>query len=838
MAKKAQADYNTPIQHLANVTTTGPTSFTGTVERVIFNRGLFFIVAVSVEDANFEWDTDKITVTGQLGEVNEGDQYEFDGRVVDNPCYGLQFNSNGCHAVLPHTAKTLTRFLRGRHLPLNHVATAARQIFDHFGKEAVNHLLEQPTDLAEIKTMDAADQQILIKLFNQLSFCSSTSQIIQRLKGLGFSERFVNLIFDQYGTRALQILDDNPYQYAVDLQEWGLTFLMVDQIAQESLGIAGDDARRIQGALLCLADDLTNQQGGTYVQVSQLLQQAQQRLNFTKLTVDQGQVQTQLQILLEDKRLYQENGTDVYPASLYQAEWQIAQELHDLTANPIEVDEDQLTEVVKTVSDQQDIQYDEIQIDAIKLALSSRVMMITGGPGTGKTTILNGIVQSYLRLYPDKTESNVRLVAPTGRAAKQINGVTGIDASTIHRLLGLTLDNSAEELLQGNDLTAISGDLLIVDEMSMTSTILFATLLSAVENNCQLILVGDVDQLPSVGPGQVFHDLLAFDQLPQCRLSHIYRQGDDSSIIPLAQRINQGQVDPVFFAPTPANRYARRQFIRCSSQVVARRIGEIIQLYQSKYQQQLMDIQVLTPFHGGASGTDSLNQYLQELLNPVTDQQPVYRSSQGELRIGDKVMQTINDAERNVFNGDVGIIKTIEGNAVLNGDSQEKFSLKMTVDFDGQEIEYERPNQVAALQLAYCMTIHKSQGSQSPVVIIPLFNDQFYSASQHETILHRNLLYTAVTRTSRALMMLGDPEAFVQCSQSPTVYRATSLTKRLVSVWKNSEAKETASQVASEDRKDAQGVQLKRPGVLTAQMVLNEEVDPMIGMTGIKPQDF
>lgn len=835
MAKKAQADFNTPIQHLANVTTTGPTSFTGTVERVIFNRGLFYIVAVSVEDANFEWDTDKITVTGQIGEVVEGDQYEFDGRVVDNPRYGLQFNSNGCHAVLPHTAKALTRFLRGRQLPLNHIATASRQIFDQFGKDAVNHLLDQPNDLEAIADMDAADQKVLIKLFDQLSYGSSTSQIIQRLKGLGFTERLVNLIFDQYGTWALQILDDDPYQYAVDLQERGVTFLMVDQLAQESLGIAANDDRRIQAALLCMADDLTSQQGGTYVLPAQLIQVALGRLNFTRPTVAQSQVEGQLQHLLDEQKLYHEADSGIYPASLYQAEWQIAQDLHDLVETPVEVDEDQLDEVVQSISDHQSIHYDEIQINAIKLALSSRVMMITGGPGTGKTTILNGIVQSYLRLYPDKTESNIRLIAPTGRAAKQINGVTRIEASTIHRLLGLTLDNSAEELLQGDDLTRISGDLLIVDEMSMTSTLLFATLLSAVDSDSQLILVGDVDQLPSVGPGQVFHDLLDFEQLPQCRLSHIYRQADDSSIIPLAQWINQGQVDADFFAPTPANRYARRQFIRCSSRVVANRIGEIIQLYQSKYQQQLMDIQVLTPFHGGASGTDNLNQYLQDLLNPVDDHKQVYQSNQGELRVGDKVMQTINDAERNVFNGDVGIIKTIEGNAVLHGDPQAKFSLKMTVDFDGQEIEYERPNQVSALQLAYCMTIHKSQGSQSPVVIIPLFSDQFYGTGQHDTILHRNLLYTAVTRTSRALMMLGDLEAFVQCAQSPTIYRATTLTKRLVAAWNDVGQSKASQPVTSKSVKKDQPT---AAGILTADMVTNETVDPMIGMDGIKPQDF
>ncbi|KRL95989.1 ATP-dependent RecD-like DNA helicase [Limosilactobacillus equigenerosi] len=833
MAKATTTDYNTPVQHLESVTTTGPTSFIGTVERVIFNRGLFYIAAVTVESAEFEWDTNTITVTGQLGEIKEGDHYEFDGRVVDNPRYGLQFSSTGGHAVMPKNAKELARLIRGRSLGISRPASVSRQIFQALGETAVKRLLDDPSLIETVPDLEYEIKAALRPLFEQLGYGSSTVQIIQRLKSLGFTEWMVNVIFDRYGAQTLTQLDENPYQLAVDLQARGLSFNQIDVMAQNTMQMASDDDRRLAAALLCQTQSLAEQQGGSYVDQKQVLQSCLMGLNANGQAVSSTKLETVYQQLLTKHQLYYEADTGVYPATLYQAEWSIAKRLKALVTQTMAIDEQQVAPILDQVATEQAIEYDDIQRAAMTKALTNSVMLLTGGPGTGKTTILNGIVQSYLKLHADKGEANIKLVAPTGRAAKQINGVTGIEASTIHRLLGLTVDTDPEMMLETGDLTQLNGDLIIVDEMSMTSTRLFATLLAAVGKDCQLILVGDVDQLPSVGPGQVFYDLLNDDHLPQMRLTHIYRQASDSSIIPLAQRINTGEVDEDFFAPTPANKYARRQFVPAQATNVTTMVGKILQLYQNQHQQQLMDMQVLTPFHAGPSGTIALNQSLQALLNPPTATKPEWAvNEQQVLRVGDKVMQTVNDADRNVFNGDVGIIKTLEGNSVTNGDSKAKFSLKMTVDFDGQEVEYERPSQALALQLAYCMTIHKSQGSQSPVVVIPLLAEQFRKLGQRDTILHRNLLYTAVTRTSRALVMLGSPAAFVACAQSPTVYRATSLGERLLAVWdETNENQATPGQAKNKLSSET----LSEPSRLTPALVEAQAIDPLIGMDGIKP---
>lgn len=743
------ADYNQPIQHLDNVTTTGPTSFIGTVKVVIFERSLFRIVSVSVEDANFEWDQETITVKGQLGDIVEGDRYEFEGRVVDDQRYGLQFAATGCHVVMPQTGSQLATYLKYHHVELIHPRKSTQQVFKSLGAQAINRVVDDPSCLEEINELDPSDRQTLCEFFSNLDLGNSTGQIIKKLHEYGFSERQVNLIFDQYGVKTLQTIAQDPYQLSIDLFESGINFHLVDQIAQRFYQVGIQDPRRIQGALHYSLKLLIHQQGGTYALQEVLVAVTSKLLNYQ---VDQGIINQALTALVEKERLEIEEPDHVYEAPFYNAEWKIAQKLRELLQKNDETEsfsETDFQAAIDKLEEQNGYRYDQVQVDAIHEALNTPVMLLTGGPGTGKTTIVNGIVETYLTLHPDKSREDIMLVAPTGRAAKQINAVTGIEASTIHRLLGLTADLSDNQLMQ-MEFDPLDTGLLIVDEMSMTSTALFTALLSAVTLGTHVVLVGDCDQLPSVGPGQVFHDLLATTVIPQRRLTHIYRQAAGSSIIPLAHQINAGEVEKALFAPQQANQYAHRQFIRANLRTIPEIICQAVQLYHEKHSVPIMDIQILAPIHGGPAGTINLNQVMQERLNPDDGKKPAIKLGTRILRVGDKVMQTVNDPDKNVFNGDLGIIKAIEGQNVINGSSKSPAKQKVTVDFDGQEVEYLRMNEINALQLAYCMTIHKAQGSQAPVVIIALADEYFPSNPQAPTIMHRNLLYTAVTRSSQA----------------------------------------------------------------------------------------
>ncbi|MGO2629934.1 MAG: SF1B family DNA helicase RecD2, partial [Enterococcus italicus] len=526
-------------------------------------------------------------------------------------------------------------------------------------------------------------------------------------------------------------------------------------------------------------------------------------------------------------------------------EWGIATSLHRLMnrKKTIQYDDKKVIKTLKKIEKNLGISYGPSQKEAIIEAIHSPFFILTGGPGTGKTTVINGIVQLFAELndldldpasYTDETFP-VLLAAPTGRAAKRMNETTGLPSGTIHRLLGL---NGREQATTSLPPKELEGGLLIVDELSMVDTWLANTLFKAISTNMQVILVGDKDQLPSVGPGQVMHDLLKIAQFPKKELTEIYRQGVESTIIPLAHEIKDGSLPANFQINQPD-----RSFFPCQAHQIEPIIAKIVEKAKAKgFTAQ--DIQILAPMYRGVAGIDALNNMMQQIFNPNDGRKKEVRYKETAYRIGDKVLQLVNAPEDNVFNGDMGVIVGI----TYAKDSEDKVD-ELHIQFDANEVSYRR-NDWHKITLAYCCSIHKSQGSEFKMVILPMVH-------QYSRMLQRNLLYTAVTRSKEMLILLGEYDSYQRCVQVESHLRLTTLVERIQEVAGYTkeqmnqldqteqalytdepfEKVKTTRDVPNKDEKK-QAPDMPKDSRLTLTAILEQTIDPMIGMEGIRPQDF
>lgn len=712
-----------------------PTTLTGQVERVTYENEETSFRVIRVGALEGVGDRrGPIAVVGTFQAVGPGTRVRVTGEFVKDPRHGEQFRADALVALAPSTLAGLEKYL-GSGIIHGVGPGFAKKIVGRFGMDALRVLDENPDRLAEIPGIGSRRIEEIKKTWVAQR---AISNVMLLLQSHGASPALAMRIWKRYGDRAAAVVQRSPYRLALEVH--GVGFKTADRIAR-SLGIAGDHPERAQAGVVHELGALADQGHLLYSRAA-LVERAAQMLE-----IDAGHVEAAIDALYASGRVVVEDD-GVYLARLFEAECDVAGSLRRLLESPGRALPG-LEAAIAEFEQRARIALAPAQRQAIEAAARHKVVVVTGGPGVGKTTIVRAILSVLSR-----ARLTVRLAAPTGRAAKRLAEATERDAVTIHRLLEFE-PRSGE--FQRNANRPVDADAIIVDEASMIDVPLAAALLGATPTAARLVIVGDADQLPSVGPGAFLRDLIDSGVIPTVRLNEIFRQARQSAIVENAHRILAGEL-PVgesdhdkadfFIVPRKDPREAADVVCELVTRRIPRRFG-----FDPR-----REVQVLTPMHRGPAGTTALNAKLQELINP--DGAAIESRGQ-KLRPGDKVMQTRNDYEKDVFNGDLGLVS-----------STEREARRLSVRFDEREVEYEDAD-IDALQLAYATSIHKSQGSEYPAVVIPLLTTHF-------VMLSRNLLYTAVTRARRLCVLVADPRALrLALGETRREERITRLASRL-----------------------------------------------------------
>lgn len=683
--------------------------------------------------------------TGYFANLQVGDNYEMEGNLVYKDKYGYQYNVIDYKRVEVKGRDAVIEFLTSDLVKGCGEATATK-IVDTLGDDAIKKIKEKPEILLTVPKMT---QKKAEKIYNSLMKVANTDEMLISLKEMSFSINEALNIINKFGNNAVSITKSNPYA----LKEL-IDFKKLDNIYM-NLGCPDEDLRT-KNCLLETIKQLEIRTGDTYFYEEELRDSLKSYFNI--LTDDNLDniildLQNNNDIYVKDKRIY------LYET--YQMEVNIAKTLDYINNLPIVSKNISMfdTEVVK-LQERLGVTYDENQLQAIKKTLESRISIITGGPGTGKTTIIKAITSLYMKMYnlgPKNVDAYIALLAPTGRAAKRLSEATGLGASTIHKYLKWNKDTNE---FQVNELNKNYHHLIIIDEVSMIDTNLFDALLKGLTSNIQLILVGDKDQLPSVGSGLVLSDLIASDLFNFCPLEKIYRQSENSFIPYLAKEIKNKDLTKEFLSKKDDY-----NFLQVSSDKVVESIKKVCELSIKKGLTD-KEIQILAPMYKGINGIDNLNNNLRDLFNPKDKKKKEIRIGENIFRVGDKVLQLMNDPDKSIYNGDIGYIKDI-----FSYDNSK--ALNINIDFDGNLVTL-TTTEMLNVKLAYAISIHKAQGSEFVNVIMPVVKNYY-------KMLYNKLIYTGVSRAKNSLVLIGEVESFLMAvNNNYSMNRKTSLKEQLL----------------------------------------------------------
>ncbi|HXJ19953.1 MAG TPA: ATP-dependent RecD-like DNA helicase [Polyangia bacterium] len=720
----------------------------GTVERVVFSGGDgTFTVARLKLDQNGGNAGGIVTIVGSLFGVPEGAALRVTGRYETSSRFGEQFRIARYTEVAPATIEGLRRYL-GSGLIKGIGPELAGRIVDRFGIETLEVLDRDPSRIGEVPGIGRARARAVREAW---AAQRQIREVMVFLQGYGVSPAFAARIYKRYGAAAIARVRENPYRLAFDV--WGIGFRSADKLAA-ALGVAPDAPARLEAGVRQVLDDEASS-GHLFVPRRALAAKAAALLEQDEMQVDDAidRLARAGEVAVDASVVDDPADPAVYEISLYRAEAALAAGVQRLAQAPAPRAVADADAAIAGYERAAGIALARQQAEAVRMAIGAKVAVVTGGPGVGKTTIVRGIV-SILR----KQGLTVALAAPTGRAAKRLSDATGAPASTLHRLLEW---RPATGTFGRNAQTPLDCDALIVDEASMLDVRLGADLVAALPARARLVLVGDVDQLPSVGPGAVLADVIASGIAPTVRLTEIFRQAAESLIVVNAHRIQQGELPELGAAPVARDRNADTRdffFLEEDDAVAAAElIRDLVAVrLPRRYGLSPHDVQVLAPMHRGDLGAGNLNRLLQEALTPGA---PEIARGQRILRAGDKVMQIRNDYDKEVWNGDSGLVTEVGGDGVV-------------VRFEDRQISY-TADELDALVLAYAATVHKSQGSEYPAVVVPVH-------TQHFVMLQRNLLYTAVTRGKRLVVLVGTRKALgLAVRNGDVAARASGLRARL-----------------------------------------------------------
>ena len=732
----------------------------GVYKKEIFSTDKGFIIGLfRIKDTNDESMKDyvnkTVTFTGNLPKLNFDETYLFYGNPVKHPRFGFQYEVSKCERIKPEDKDGVIEFLSSDLFP-GVGEKIATSIVETLGINALELIMSDYTVLLNVPKLTSKKAA---KIYDNLIKYEESHNIIVYLSELGFAIKDCMLIYNKYKSKTENVIEENIYKLIDDIDE--LSFNKVDEVALK-YGINPMDEYRIKAVIIYIMNKLTYNNGDTYLELINIIKETEK---FLKTSLNSDYFDQYMYDLEKEGKIIKYNNV-YYLSDIFVAENYVAKKIINL-ASLDRIKYPKMDNYLEHLQKISGIKYNKQQLEAIQKSLENHILIITGGPGTGKTTIIKAIVEMYSQLHNmnyGKVTETIKLLAPTGRASKRMSESTGLPASTIHRFLKWNKETNKFAVDEENK---DQSKLFIVDEASMIDIKLLESLFRGIEEDIQFIFVGDYHQLPSVGPGQVLKDLINSNIIDTVFLNHLYRQDEDSYINKLALEIKDNCLSENFM-----DAKSDFQFLPCNGISIKENLKKLcVQVKNKGYDYKRL--QIMAPMYRGENGIDNLNIELQSVFNPPSKLKKEIKYGDVTYRVGDKVLQLVNQPDDNIFNGDIGIIQKI-----IDSNKSESGKNEIVINYDDNEVTFTQTD-FNKFKHAYIISIHKSQGSEFELVILPI-------CSSYKRMLYRKLLYTAVTRAKRKLIVIGEPPAFISCVDNNNEYiRNTSLVEKINEIINN-----------------------------------------------------